>query len=216
MLWVFAYGLLMFRPAFPFVAREPAYIEGYERRFWQGSSDHRGTPEAPGRVVTLVRAPHAGGAANRERHAVRCYGIAYAVAERDQESVLGGLDHRERGGYSRLELALRRPDDPDPFGVGLVYVAGETNDSWLGAASIAHIAAQVQASEGPSGRNVDYLLGVARALLELGFDDQHVFEVADATVPGWRGAAALSDRKPAAPADRSSAAIGSARSRRRS
>src|SRR5688572_23633515 len=102
----------MFRPAFDFAAREPAFIEGYTRRFWQGSTDHRGVPGAPGRVATLSPAASA-----------RCYGIAFGVAPANAPAVLDGLDFRERGGYSRLELPLLRARDASLVGHGLVYVA---------------------------------------------------------------------------------------------
>lgn len=52
--WVIGYGLLMFKPPPHTAFRVEGFINGYIRRFWQSSSDHRGTPEAPGRVVTLV------------------------------------------------------------------------------------------------------------------------------------------------------------------
>ncbi len=179
MLWIFAYGSLMFRPAFQYVGREPAYIEGFVRRFWQGSTDHRGVPGAPGRVATLASSETS-----------RCYGLALSVSRADAPAVLDSLDFRERGGYTRLELPLRRATDGSVLGRGLVYIADPDNESWLGPAPHDAIAAQVRKSHGPSGPNVDYVIGVARALLEMGTYDDHVFDIADRVDPAWRSFAA--------------------------
>lgn len=53
-MWIIGYGLLIFKPPPLYEFRVTGTLKGYTRRFWQSSSDHRGTPESPGRVATLV------------------------------------------------------------------------------------------------------------------------------------------------------------------
>lgn len=141
-------------------------VRGYRRRFWQGSTDHRGVPGAPGRVVTMLA--HDG---------AQCWGMAYRVPEPEREAVLAKLDFREKGGYQRLVLSLHGRDG-EVFAEGLSYVATPDNDDYLGCAPLPAIAEQVRRSEGPSGRNIDYVLRLADALAEMSVEDGHVARLA--------------------------------------
>ncbi len=163
--WIFGYGSLVWRPAFPHLERVPGYITGYQRRFWQGSTDHRGVPEKPGRVVTLIDA-----SAQQQ-----CWGTAYRVSDEDLEDVLRGLDHREQGGYERMTTQIVLPDGRRQD--ALVYRATPSNPNWLGDAPLETIAAQIATSHGPSGSNREYLVRLAQALRELGAEDPHVSEL---------------------------------------
>lgn len=54
-IWIFGFGSLVHTPGFEHGEVLDGYIKGYRRVWWQNSTDHRGTPDAPGRVVTLQR-----------------------------------------------------------------------------------------------------------------------------------------------------------------
>ena len=166
-IWIFGYGSLVWRPAFPFERRCPGYVVGWARRFWQGSTDHRGVPGAPGRVVTLVEAP-----------GQRCWGMAYQVAPERLGEVLATLDHREQGGYARHDLPLTLAGEGEATRSAIVYVATAGNPDYLGPAPLPDIARQVLASRGPSGPNVEYVLRLAEALAAMNADDEHVTELA--------------------------------------
>ena len=158
--WLFGYGSLIFKTDFPFIETRPATIKGWERRFWQGSHDHRGTEIAPGRVVTLTQVANA-----------TCKGLGYRI----QPEVLDHLDHREKNGYLRFKTPLNFDDQSSED--GLVYIATKDNAAYQGPAPILAIAQQIIHAEGPSGRNIDYLFQLANALRTLSVEEDHVFEV---------------------------------------
>lgn len=180
--WIFGYGSLVWRPEFPHRTACKAWIAGHVRRFWQGSTDHRGLPGRPGRVVTVVPDTHpeiarerraAGGLAGEEC----CWGTAYQVPASEAEAVIDGLDHRERGGYQRLEVEIGLAGDRAPVArvSGLVYVAAPENENYLGPAPLDAIAQQVAHAHGPSGANADYVFELAAALRRMQVVDGHVF-----------------------------------------
>ncbi len=160
-LWLFGYGSLIWKADFAFAERAPASIQGWERRFWQGSHDHRGTPDAPGRVVTLINQPGA-----------QCTGMAYRIAAAEVSFVLDHLDYREKNGYERLQVNTTLQDGRTLD--ALVYIATPDNFAYLGPADDHLIATQIQTSVGPSGANRDYLIELHHALEQLGATDSHV------------------------------------------
>lgn len=159
-IWLFGYGSLIYLVDFPYLESRPASIEGWSRRFWQGSHDHRGTVENPGRVVTLI-----------ERPGEICGGMAFRV----EAPVFAQLDEREKNGY--LRVAAEMTFDDGSTATGLTYLAAADNEAYLGEASEYEIARHICGAQGPSGTNSDYLLELAVALRELGLQDDHVFEI---------------------------------------
>ena len=166
--WIFGYGSLIWNPGFTFKKRQVGFIQGWSRRFYQGSIDHRGTPGTPGRVATLVAEPEA-----------TCWGIAYHISEYVAESVFSYLDHREKGGFERhLESFHPVHSARSSFAHQvIVYVARHDNPNYLGPATLTEMALQIFNSSGPSGPNVEYLIMLANSLRSLGVVDEHVFEL---------------------------------------
>jgi cation transport regulator ChaC len=163
-IWLFGYGSLIYKVDFPYLEKSVAYILDWQRRFWQGSHDHRGTPENPGRVVTLIPAKHA-----------RCDGIAYRVTANE----FVHLDHREKNGYLRYEVPLMLVNEQGETTQkkGLIYIADENNSAYLGEESEQTIAEHIASCSGPSGENSEYLILLHDALAELGVVDEHIEKI---------------------------------------
>jgi glutathione-specific gamma-glutamylcyclotransferase len=171
LVWVFGYGSLVWRPAMAYVTRRAARIDGWARRFWQASTDHRGTVEAPGRVLTLIEA------------AGTVWGMAYAIARPAWPEIEAALEVREQGGYARLtvDLGLAAGEQAGPVVEtvpGLLYIATPANPYFIGPEPLDATAEIVRRSRGPSGHNVDYVLELDRALIAMGAADPEVSALA--------------------------------------
>ncbi|CAK9156937.1 unnamed protein product [Ilex paraguariensis] len=171
-MWVFGYGSLIWKAGFHYDDRLVGFIKGYRRVFYQGSTDHRGTSEYPGRTVTLEPAEEE-------------WGVAYKVSRKeDVETALEYLEVREKQ-YDKkayLDFYTDLTASMPTVSRVMVYIASadkKLNKNYLGPASLEEIAKQIIHAEGPSGPNRDYLFQLEKALLQLGCDDKHVMDLAN-------------------------------------
>ncbi|KAL7005211.1 hypothetical protein EMMF5_005183 [Cystobasidiomycetes sp. EMM_F5] len=171
---------LIWKPPPHAIERIPGYIKGFSRRFAQSSNDHRGTPEAPGRVVTLVNAKewHSLPYADDLPDGDCVWGCVYRIDPEYAVEVKAYLDYREKDGYSceRVDV-YRKVDGIEQIVVpnAEVYVGLSANPSFIGAQPLDELAALIQRSTGPSGRNSEYLYNLHRAVLELAPDSQDLY-----------------------------------------
>ncbi|CAJ0957032.1 unnamed protein product, partial [Mesorhabditis belari] len=167
-MWIFGYGSLMWYTDFPYQKVLGGTVRGFERRFWQLSPDHRGTPEKPGRTVTLVSV--------KEGH---CWGLAYKVPENEVEKTIKYLDHREKAGYSIQYLDFYPDNGEKPFKVAVYISPQSDNEFHAGPTEIEEVALQILDCHGPSGPNLEYALRVADILHKKAphYIDEHVFEL---------------------------------------
>jgi cation transport regulator ChaC len=169
-LLVFAYGSLIFRPSRFFGDKRAATVRGFRRTFRQASPDHRGTPEFPGRVVTL-----------HPEEGATCGGALYEVRDAQIDDALVELDDRESGGYDRAEVLVEARDSPRLVRA-VTWIAHPSNENHLPPSSVASVVEIVRRARGKSGTNIDYVLRLAAALRELGWCDPEVFALEAAVI----------------------------------
>ncbi|KAJ5549235.1 hypothetical protein N7513_006469 [Penicillium frequentans] len=182
-LWVFGYGSLIWKPPPHYDQRVPGYISGYVRRFWQSdpkltfarvafyfqaSTDHRGTPEQPGRVVTVI-----------ERKFWETLDDPLAKLESQSEStgkVWGAAYHIPASHAEEVHDYL------DEHSICMVYIGQPTNPQFLrerAQREPQNVAQVISAGHGLSGKNSEYLFLLEKALegIGLGSADVHVTDL---------------------------------------
>ncbi|XP_031548798.1 glutathione-specific gamma-glutamylcyclotransferase 2-like, partial [Actinia tenebrosa] len=125
----------------------------------------------PGRVATLLD----------DKEGV-VWGVAYEVEPAEIENVLMYLDIREKDGYKSTYTTLHTIDHSAPTIKVMLYIATPSNNFYLGPAPLPDIAKQIAYSEGPSGKNSEYLLKLSAFMHEVrkqheDCKDEHLFEL---------------------------------------
>ena len=143
-------------------------VKGLARRFWQASPDHRGTPDHPGRVCTLLEADVAlelEGVSSPSAEAVdssEVHGKAFHVPASAGLDVMRGLLFREKAGYAQ-KLVTVTTEAGDSF-EALAFVGTDDNEHFAGYEPPEAVARVIAASHGPSGPNIEYFLKLFVAL----------------------------------------------------
>ncbi|KDO21136.1 hypothetical protein SPRG_12917 [Saprolegnia parasitica CBS 223.65] len=177
-MWIFGYGSIVWKTDFPVEDTMFGYVDGWHRRFWQGSPDHRGVPGALGRVVTLIKDADMAPFASLDRHASRCaptWGRIYKVPADEVPEILAQLDHREKAGYDRAEVDVHCTD-----GVvrsALVFIATPDNSDFLGPAPLDIMAHEIRTRVGPSGPNLEYFEKLCQCMRDIHVEDPHLLDL---------------------------------------
>ncbi|WGV16126.1 gamma-glutamylcyclotransferase [Fuscovulum ytuae] len=163
--WTFAYGSLIWKPAFEAVAAAPCLLHGWRRSFCIHLESWRGTPEEPGLMLALAR----GGS---------CRGMAYRLPDAAREAAMEALLRREIG--YEVDLASVRwltvRGAAGPFRV-LVFYAAPLDRSIHVDLPMAEQARRIARAAGHMGSCAAYLRNTVQHLEELGIRDRYLWSL---------------------------------------
>lgn len=157
---VFAYGSLIWNPAFHFSGREIAHVHGFHRRFCLWTHLGRGTRERPGLMLGL----DSGGS---------CRGVLYTIAAADIASELEIVWRREMvtAAYRPAWVLARTALGPRR---AIAFLINHRHERYAGPLDEGAIVAAIATACGPMGACAEYLFNTTAHLDELGIVDRRL------------------------------------------
>jgi cation transport protein ChaC len=164
-LWVFAYGSLMWNPISEYDSRVIATLDDWHRSFCIRLVAGRGSPEKPGRMLSL----EPGGTTE---------GVALRMPEATLDEELRILWIREMvtGAYTPTWAPIRFRTGGEVM--ALVFVANSQQAQFEPDAQPAAIAPLMATASGSFGTNAEYVFKLQRALADCQMRDSYIDELA--------------------------------------
>lgn len=158
--WVFAFGSLIWNPAFHFAERRTARVHGFHRQFCLRMQAGRGSPERPGLMLSL----EAGGS---------CVGVAYRLAPGTEVTELDVLWRREmiNHAYRPVWSIAYTPQGPEH---AIAFTVNRTHDRYAPGLDDDTVAGLLATGAGALGRCCDYLFDTVEHLRTLGIRDRRL------------------------------------------
>ncbi len=156
--WVFAYGSLIWNPAFHFAEQRVGLLHGFHRRFCLWTHLGRGSPQAPGLMLAL----EPGGS---------CRGVAYRIAPDAVASELEIIWLREMLGraYQPRWVAVRTSAGPVR---AVAFTINRGHERYAGRLPEDAVAATLACASGELGSCAEYLFNTVAHLEALGIHDR--------------------------------------------
>jgi cation transport protein ChaC len=164
---VFAYGSLIWKPAFPPARTYRATAIGWQRAFTLRLRRFRGTPECPGLMMQIDR----GGT---------CEGVVQTVAEEAEWETLSALWRREMtvrppGNYPRwIEVEAQ-----GQMQRVIAFTANPESPNYAGGLSLEDVAGCLSEACGHWGSGAEYLYQTVMALEATGVHDPYLWALQD-------------------------------------
>ncbi len=161
--WVFAFGSLIWNPAFHFAERRTARIHGFHRQFCLWARAGRGSPERPGLILSL----ESGGS---------CTGVAYRLARGTELTELDVLWRREMFtmSYRPVWTTAHTRQGREQ---AVTFSANRTHERYAPGLDPDTVARYLASGAGPMGRCRDYLFDTVAHLRQLGIRDKRLEEL---------------------------------------
>ena len=164
--WLFAYGSLIWNPAFHYVEKQTVLIRGWHRQFCLSTPIGRGTPDRPGLVLGLDR----GGS---------CRGVAFRIAASEAETELELVWRREMvtGAYVPRWVELQGSGVPAGT-YAIAFTINRRAPNYVRPTSEADTARVIGDASGILGSCRDYLFDTIHGLEGFGIRDRHLDRIA--------------------------------------